>query len=128
TILWPLVQRDAKRLDLSIEPDPEPGQGYYYRSDHFSFARVGIPAFSVGQGTDYIGKPANFGKTVFQQYNAEHYHQPSDEYHSDWNFAGIVQMANFGFTLGLDIADVPRLPTWKAGDEFLAARQGSGVH
>lgn len=127
TTLWPLVQRDAKRLSLSIEPDPEPGQGYYYRSDHFSFARAGIPAFSIEQGTDYIGKPANFGKTVFEEYNAKHYHQPSDEYHDDWDFSGMEQMAEFGLTLGIDIADAPKLPTWRAGDEFLAARERSGV-
>lgn len=127
TTLWPLVQRDAKRLGLRIEPDAEPGQGSYYRSDHFSLARVGIPSFSISQGTDYIGKPANFGKTVFEEYNATHYHQPSDEYHEDWDFAGMEQMANFALTLGMDIADEPKLPTWNAGDEFLAARERSGV-
>lgn len=127
TTLWPLVQRDAKRLGLSIEPDAEPGQGYYYRSDHFSFARAGIPAFSIEQGTDYIGKPANFGKTVFEEYNANHYHQPSDEYREDWDFSGMEQMAEFGLTLGIDIADIPKLPTWTPGDEFLAARERSGV-
>lgn len=127
TTLWPLVQRDAARMHLTIEPDPEPGQGFYYRSDHFSFARVGIPAFSVEQGTNYIGKPANFGKTIFEEYNAKHYHQPSDEYHDDWDFTGMQQMADFGLALGIDIANLPNLPTWKAGDEFLAARRKSGV-
>ena len=125
TTLWPLVQRDAARMNLTIAPDPEPGQGSYYRSDHFSFARVGIPAFSVEQGTNYIGKPANFGKTIFEEYNTKHYHQPSDEYHDDWDFTGMQQMADFGLALGIDIANLPNLPTWKAGDEFLAARQKS---
>ena len=127
TTLWPLVQRDAARMNLAIAPDPEPGQGFYYRSDHFSFARVGIPAFSVEQGTSYIGKPANFGKTIFEEYNAKHYHQPSDEYHESWDFTGMQQMANFGLTLGLDIVNLPNMPTWKPGDEFLAARKKSGV-
>jgi Zn-dependent M28 family amino/carboxypeptidase len=127
TTLWPLVQQDAKRLRLSIQPDPEPGQGHYYRSDHFSLARVGIPAFSIEQGTNYIGKPASFGKTVFEEYNAKHYHQPSDEYHDNWDFAGMEQMAGFGLTLGIDIADTPKLPAWNPGDEFLQARQRSGV-
>src|SRR5579875_1406431 len=104
-----------------------PGHGHYYRSDHFSLARAGIPSFSISQGTSYIGKPSNFGKTVFEEYNTKHYHQPSDEYQEDWDFAGMQQMATFGFTLGLDIANQPNLPTWKPGDEFLAAREKSGV-
>ncbi len=125
TTLWPLVERDAARMNLEIETDPEPGQGHYYRSDHFSFARLGIPAFSIAQGTSYIGKPADFGKAVFEEYNAKHYHQPSDEYHDDWDFAGMQQMADFGFALGLDIANAPSLPTWNKGDEFLRAREKS---
>lgn len=127
TTLWPLVQRDARMMNLKVEPDAEPEQGHYYRSDHFSFARAGIPAFSIAQGTDYIGKPAGFGKEIFEKYNAEHYHQPSDEYHADWDFSGMQQMADFGLRLGMDIADQPQLPTWHAGDEFLKAREKSGV-
>lgn len=122
TTLWPLVQKVAEQFDLTIEPDAEPGQGHYYRSDHFSLARVGIPAFSISQGSHYIGKPENFGKTIFEQYNARHYHQPSDEYRDDWDFSGIAQMANFGLTLGMEIANLPQLPTWMPGDEFLKAR------
>jgi Zn-dependent M28 family amino/carboxypeptidase len=127
TTLWPLVQRDARRMELEIKPDPQPAQGHYYRSDHFSLARVGIPAFSISAGTDYVGKPPDFGKTTFEDYNAKHYHQPSDEYHDDWDFGNMEQMAEFGLTLGLDFANTPTLPTWKAGDEFLHAREKSGV-
>jgi hypothetical protein len=114
-------------MNLKVEPDAEPEQGHYYRSDHFSFARAGVPAFSIAQGTDYIGKPAGFGKEIFEKYNAEHYHQPSDEYHADWDFSGMQQMADFGLRLGMDIANQPQLPTWHAGDEFLKAREKSGV-
>ncbi len=128
TTLWPIVERDANRFGLEIKPDAEPGQGHYYRSDHFSLARVGIPSFSIDQGTDYIGKPANFGKTVFEEYNSKHYHQPSDEYHEDWDVTGIQQMADFGLTLGIDFANMRELPTWRRGDEFLNARERSGVH
>lgn len=127
TTLWPLVERDARRANLEIKPDAEPEQGDYYRSDHFSLARAGIPAFSIWQGIDYIGKPADFGKTASEEYDRKHYHQPSDEYRDDWDFAGMEQMASFGLLLGLDIANTPKLPTWKAGDEFLPARQKSGV-
>ena len=127
TTLWPLVQHDAARMQLTIAPDPEPEQGHYYRSDHFSLARAGIPAFSISPGTNYIGKPANFGQNAFQDFNANRYHQPSDEYREDWDVSGMEQLAQFGLMLGLDIANVPKLPSWNAGDEFLPARQRSGV-
>ncbi len=123
TTLWPLIQRDAASMNLQLGSDPTPEQGHYYRSDHFSLARVGIPAFSISQGENYLGKPADFGKTIFEKYNAEHYHRPSDEYQEDWDFSGMEQMAAFGLKLGIDIANMQELPTWKAGDEFLAARQ-----
>ncbi len=125
TTLWPLVERDAKSMDLKIGSDPTPEQGHYYRSDHFSLARVGIPAFSISQGREYIGKPADFGQTIFEQYNAEHYHRPSDEYRADWDFSGMEQMAEFGLRIGIDAANLPKLPTWNSGDEFLRAREKS---
>jgi Zn-dependent M28 family amino/carboxypeptidase len=125
TTLWPLIQNDTKSMNLDLASDPEPEQGEYYRSDHFSLARVGIPAFSVSQGNNYLGKPSNFGQKIFDQYNAEHYHKPSDEYHADWDFGGMQQMAEFGFRIGIDAANAPQLPGWKAGDEFLAAREKS---
>lgn len=128
TTLWPLVQRDAKRFGLTISPDAEPEQGHYYRSDHFSLARVGVPGFSLSPGADYLGKSPEFGKKIFDEYNDRHYHQPSDEYKPDWDFSGMVQTANFGLALGIDIANAPKLPTWNAGDEFLDARTKSGVH
>jgi len=127
TTVWPIVQRNARNMKLVIKPEAEPGQGHYYRSDHFSLARVGIPSFSISQGTEYAGKPADFGKTVFEKYNNEHYHRPSDEYHADWDFAGMEQMAELGFRIGLDAANMPNLPTWNAGDEFLKTREDHGV-
>ncbi len=122
-----MIQRDAARLGLEIKPDAQPGQGHYYRSDHFSLARVGVPAFSISPGIDYLGKPAGYGAQVFEDYNSHRYHQPSDEYNDNWDFAGMEQMADFGLTLGLDFANTPKMPTWNAGDEFLRVRQASGV-
>ena len=103
------------------------GQGHYYRSDHFSLARVGIPAFSISEGADYIGKPAGYGQGVLKEFNEKRYHQPSDEYRASWDVSGMEQMAEFGLTLGLDIANQPSLPSWKSGDEFLKAREASGA-
>ncbi len=123
----PMVQEAAKRFDLRIAPDPRPSAGTYYRSDHFSFARVGIPAFSVDQGDELTGKPPGAGKKLYEEFNDKHYHQPSDEYHDDWNFAGMETYARFGFLVNYNVANAPKLPTWHAGDEFLPARVQSGV-
>ncbi len=125
TTAWPVVEEAARRMELKIQAESHPEQGHYYRSDHFSLAHAGVPAFSVNQGTEYYGKPADFGEKIFQDYNDKHYHQPSDEYHDDWDFAGMEQVAHFGFLIGTTVANQDRLPTWHAGDEFLPAREKS---
>jgi Zn-dependent M28 family amino/carboxypeptidase len=125
TTVWPAVQEVAKRFRLDIKPDPKPEQGHFYRSDHFSFARVGIPSFSISEGTQYPGKPADYGDKIFEDYNEKNYHRPSDEYKDSWDFSGMENMARFGFTIGLNVANQEKLPTWNPGDEFLAAREQS---
>jgi Zn-dependent M28 family amino/carboxypeptidase len=127
TTVWPIVETDVRAMGLSIKPDAHPEQGAYYRSDHFSFARAGVPAFSIDLGQEFVGKPADFGEKAFQDYNANHYHQPSDEYHADWNFAGLEEATRLGLKIGYDVANDPKVPTWHARDEFLAAREKSGV-
>ncbi|HUJ19983.1 MAG TPA: M28 family peptidase [Bryobacteraceae bacterium] len=127
TTAWPVVEAVATRMGLAIKPDPRPEQGSYYRSDHFSFAHVGIPAFSVEEGDDFVGKPAGFGAKAFEEYNEKHYHQPSDEFQESWDFSGLAEMARFGFLIGTEVANQQRMPTWRAGDEFLAAREKSGL-
>lgn len=118
TTLWPVVQQMAKRMDLTIEPDGHPEQGHFYRSDHFSLARVGIPAFSVNGGTEFLGKPAGYGEKLFAEYNTKHYHQPSDEFNENWDFSGLEDLARFGFLVGVEAANQPSLPEWNKGDEF----------
>jgi Zn-dependent M28 family amino/carboxypeptidase len=125
TTVWPTVQEVARQMKLAIKPDAQPEQGHYYRSDHFALAHGGVPAFSISLGTDYPGKPAGYGQKVFEEYNDKHYHQPSDEYHDDWNFDGMVEAAQFGFMIGTTVANQEKLPTWAPGDEFLAAREKS---
>ena len=125
TTFYPVVESVARRMKLAIGPEGHPEQGHYYRSDHFSMAKVGIPAFTISMGNQYLGKPADFYEKVFTEYNEKHYHQPSDEYRPDWDFAGMEQMGEFGFLLGLEAANAPGLPTWKPGDEFLPAREKS---
>jgi Zn-dependent M28 family amino/carboxypeptidase len=127
TTLYPIVEDVAKRFNLEITSDPRPEAGLYYRSDHFSFARVGIPAFSIHEGTKYMGKPPEYGKKIFEEFNEKRYHQPSDEYRDDWDFSGMEMFARFGMTIAINVANDPKMPTWKPGDEFLAARINSGV-
>jgi Zn-dependent M28 family amino/carboxypeptidase len=110
TSVWPIVQDVAKRFRYEIKPDARPEQGSYFRSDHFSLARVGIPAFSISAGNEFWGKPPGFGDRMFTEFNAKHYHQPSDEYQENWDFSGLEQLARFGFTIGMEVADQEKLP------------------
>jgi Zn-dependent M28 family amino/carboxypeptidase len=127
TTLYPIVEEAARRFGLAITPDPRPEAGTYYRSDHFSFARVGIPSFSIDQGVDLLGKPAGTGMKMFDEFEEKHYHQPSDEYRDDWDFTGMEHYARFAMLIGVNSANAAKMPTWRAGDEFLAARVTSGV-
>lgn len=120
TTLWPLVQEAAKRYELEIAPDPRPEQGSYYRSDHFMMARVGVPAFRIGLGPHIYGKPDTFSDAEFAEYNSKRYHQPSDQFKEDWDFASLEHAARLGFTIGLNIANQEAMPRWNPGDEFAA--------
>jgi len=127
TTLWSTVQDAVKSMNLEVEPEAHPEQGHYYRSDHFEFAHAGVPAFSISLGSRFEGKPSDYVEKVFEEYNSKHYHQPSDEYHDDWDFSGMEEAAWLGFLIGRNVANQDALPTWHAGDEFLSAREKSGV-
>jgi Zn-dependent M28 family amino/carboxypeptidase len=122
TTFYPTVQAMANEFRLAIRPDTRPEAGHYYRSDHFSLARVGIPAFSINEGVKYKGHDAAWGIQQADEYTARHYHQPSDEYRPDMDFTGDAAMARFGFALGWEAANAPKLVGWQKGDEFEAAR------
>jgi Zn-dependent M28 family amino/carboxypeptidase len=122
---WPTVQSVAKAFDLALLPDATPGAGHYYRSDHFSLARVGIPAFSVDQGELFEGHDESWGRAQDADFVANHYHQPSDEYHADWDFRGNAKMARFGVVLGWLASEQGKPVAWLPGDEFEAARKAS---
>jgi Zn-dependent M28 family amino/carboxypeptidase len=107
----------------TVAPDPTPEQGSYYRSDQFSFAKIGVPALYLKTGTDFAGQPAGWGKETEDGWIDQRYHQPSDELTADWSFAGMIQDARLGFFAGLIVADDDALPTWNPGDEFAAARE-----
>jgi Zn-dependent M28 family amino/carboxypeptidase len=122
---WPTVQMVAKAFDIQLLPDPTPMAGHYYRSDHFSLARVGVPAFSVDQGELYEGHDEAWGHAQSEDFVAHHYHQPSDEYKADWDFRGNAKMARFGFVLGWLAAEQAKPVEWLPGDEFEAPRKAS---
>jgi len=105
-----------------VKGDQFPQQGSFYRSDQFSFARIGVPALYVRSGTDFIGREQGWGAAQRAAYIQHNYHQPSDELTDDWNFDGMVEDARFGFMAGWLIANDAALPRWNEGDEFEAAR------
>ena len=127
TTAFPAVKAAAARHGLEIEPDPRAHLGTYYRSDHFSLARAGVPAFSVTTGLKLRGKPADFARKASQEFNDRRYHSPQDEVQPDWDFAGFVSLAEFALDVARTAADADRLPTWNPGDEFRPAREKSGV-
>ncbi len=125
TTFYPNVEATAKEFRLAIRPDPRPEAGHFYRSDHFSMARVGVPSFSINEGMKYKGHPESWGMDKEHEYVEKHYHQPSDEYHADMDFVGDSAMARFGFALGWEAASLPKLVGWQKGDEFEATRAKS---
>ena len=125
TNFYPAVQATAQDFRFVIRPDARPEAGHYYRSDHFSLARVGIPAFSINEGMKFKGHDEAWGLSQDADYTAHHYHQPSDEYHPGMDYTSDAAMARFGFALGWEAANQPRLVEWKKGDEFEGARRGS---
>jgi Zn-dependent M28 family amino/carboxypeptidase len=127
TTFYPVVETMAKTFRLTIRPDARPEAGHYYRSDHFSLARVGIPAFSINEGIKYKGHDAAWGLQQAEEYTSKHYHQPSDEYHPSMDFTGDAAMARFGFALGWEAASESKLVGWQKNDEFEAARMKSSA-
>jgi len=126
TTFYPVVERTAKEFGLAIVPDSQPGAGHYFRSDHFSFALVGVPAFSVDEGDKYRDHDREWGTQQAKDYVAKHYHQPSDEYRPDMDFRGDAVMARFGIALGWQAANQGALVGWQPGEEFGKVRATGG--
>ena len=116
------VESLAAWQDRVVVPDQFPEKGFYYRSDQFSFAKVGVPGVYLGSGTHVVGKPAEWGPQQMREWTQNIYHQTSDEYREDWNLGGAIQDAMLMFHVGVQTANQPNLPAWNAGDEFEAAR------
>jgi hypothetical protein len=112
----------AKEQGREVKPDPFPSKGYFYRSDQFSFAQIGVPAMYLDPGMDFVDRPEGWGKQQVDHYTEVNYHQPSDEYDPGWNLDGMITDAQLGYWTGLAIANADEMPVWNEGDEFEAAR------
>ena len=108
-----------------LKPDAEPQKGFYYRSDHFNFAKKGVPALNTDDGTDFIGKPEGYGAAKHKQWSEVDYHQPSDHVKPDWDLAGAAEDAKLLFAVGYRVANAATFPAWKTGNEFKAIRDKS---
>jgi Zn-dependent M28 family amino/carboxypeptidase len=125
TTFFPTVEATAKRFNLAIVPDPKPSAGSYYRSDHFSLSRVGIPAFSIETGNLYEGHDLAWGKQKHDDFTAHDYHNFSDNYHPDWDFTGNAKLDRFGMDLGWQAISAPATINWLPRDEFEPARKAA---
>lgn len=121
--LWDVVSEAAAMLDMEVKPDPRPEVGGFFRSDHFSFAKVGIPATSLGAGDSYRGRPAGWGAEHSREWTTRTYHQPSDEYEESWVYDGVLQEMMISLMTGLHIARSEAWIEWKPGDPFGRIRQ-----
>ncbi len=117
-----IVLSIAQSQGRTVKPDQFADRGYFYRSDQFSFAKIDVPALYLDTGTEFVDRPADWGKAQVNHYTDVNYHQPTDEYDDSWNFDGMIEDARLGFWTGLSIAISDEMPRWNPGDEFEAAR------
>jgi Zn-dependent M28 family amino/carboxypeptidase len=115
----------AREQGRTLTPDPEPEKGFYYRSDHFHFAKQGVPALDPDSGVDFVGKTADYSKTKRDEYNEKDYHAPSDEIKPDWDLSGAAEDAQLLLAVGYRVANADKFPEWKPGNEFKAKREES---
>jgi Zn-dependent M28 family amino/carboxypeptidase len=120
--LEPVVMEVLKSRNMSFLPDSRPEQGYFFRSDHFPFAKAGVPALSIRNGDDFVGKTKEFSDALFAEFNQKHYHQPSDEFREDWRFDGMVQSLDVTMAIAMRASNMPQMPRYNPTDEFSRAQ------
>ena len=116
-----VIEQAARERSLTLEGDTRPEQGFFYRSDHFPFARVGVPAISLRHGDDFVTPLRGEAESFFKDYTAKYYHQPSDEYKDWWDVTAMIQEAELGMAIGAKLANLPAMPRYKDSDEFAGA-------
>ena len=112
----------AAEQGRTLRPDPESEKGFYYRSDHFNFAKQGVPALYADTGVEFIGKPAEYSQQKRDEYTSNDYHKPSDQIKPDWDLSGAVEDAELMLAVGYRVANADKFPEWKPGNEFKAKR------
>jgi Zn-dependent M28 family amino/carboxypeptidase len=117
-----VVEAIARERGMNVSPDPRPEQGSFYRSDHFPFAKVGVPSINLEAGDEFTGRPKGWGQQQFDAYNTAHYHQPSDQFSDEWDFRGIIQETDIALAIGRRVADSNEMPHFNPGDEFAKAQ------
>jgi Zn-dependent M28 family amino/carboxypeptidase len=122
-----VVEAVAAEQGRVVRPDAEPEKGFYYRSDHFNFAKQGVPALDPSSGVEYLGKPEGWGLQMRDKYTSEDYHKPSDKIKPYWDMSGTVEDLRLLGEVGYRVANAKTFPVWKAGSEFKAKRQESEV-
>lgn len=115
----------AREQNRTLRPDAEPEKGFYYRSDHFNFAKKGVPAFDPGVGVDYIGKPADYSQKKRDEFTARDYHKPSDQVKPDWDLSGATEDGKLFLAMGYRLAQAAKYPEWKPGNEFRSIREAA---
>jgi Zn-dependent M28 family amino/carboxypeptidase len=115
----------AREQGRTLKPDAEPEKGFYYRADHFEFAKQGVPAFYTDAGTEYIGKPAGYAEKKRDEFTQNDYHKVSDEVKADWDLSGGAEDTQFLFLVGLRVDRADKWPEWKPGTEFKAKREAT---
>ena len=123
--LGPTLAQLVRAEGIRLSPDAHPEAGHFYRSDHFSFAKAGIPSVSIGPGIDYVGRPAGWGQKQAEDWTAHNYHQPSDEYSPAFDLSGAAQLGDIVYRLGMALGNAELVPTWNADAEFKALRDAS---
>jgi Zn-dependent M28 family amino/carboxypeptidase len=123
TTLEDALQNFARAQGRIVTPDSEPEKGRFFRSDHFEFAKLGVPALYMKSGLDYIGKPPGYGQQKSDEYTSRDYHKVSDEVKPDWDLSGAVEDARLLFQVGYGVAQGGQYPEWKPGSEFKARRE-----
>jgi len=118
-----ILAKEAGNQSRVVKPDPEPEKGYYYRSDHFSFVRQGVPALYAESGVDYVDRPSGWGRQRRDEYTANDYHKPSDEIKEDWDLSGGVEDVQLYLRVAWALSQAGEWPEWNEGTEFKAIRE-----